>query len=127
MAYNSSHTGAQIDSAVGTVIEKESTWDSKGAGDMLASVYDPQGKKQDAFNYAEQAIEAHRHEEVPHRELMSKFEKTLSMLSENMQQKITATGVLRGIGNGYVRSAFTEDWTFTLEDGSTVTKTIVLG
>lgn len=29
MAYNSSHTGAQIDSAVGTVIEKESTWDSK--------------------------------------------------------------------------------------------------
>ena len=29
MAYNSSHTGAQIDSAVGTVIEKESTWDGK--------------------------------------------------------------------------------------------------
>ncbi len=32
MAYNSSHTGAQIDSAVGTVIEKESTWDSKQNG-----------------------------------------------------------------------------------------------
>ena len=32
MAYNSSHTGAQIDSAVGTVIEKESTWDGKQAG-----------------------------------------------------------------------------------------------
>lgn len=29
MAYNSSHTGAQIDSAVGTVIEKEATWDGK--------------------------------------------------------------------------------------------------
>ena len=29
MAYNSSHTGAQIDSAVGAVIEKESTWDGK--------------------------------------------------------------------------------------------------
>lgn len=29
MAYNSSHTGAQIDSAVGTVIEKESIWDGK--------------------------------------------------------------------------------------------------
>ena len=29
MAYNSSHTGAQIDSAVGAVIEKEATWDSK--------------------------------------------------------------------------------------------------
>lgn len=32
MAYNSAHTGAQIDSAVGTVIEKESTWDSKQDG-----------------------------------------------------------------------------------------------
>lgn len=29
MAYNSSHTGAQIDSAVGAVIEKGSTWDGK--------------------------------------------------------------------------------------------------
>lgn len=29
MAYNSSHTGAQIDSAVGAVIEKETTWDDK--------------------------------------------------------------------------------------------------
>lgn len=29
MAYNSSHTGAQIDDAVGAVIEKEATWDSK--------------------------------------------------------------------------------------------------
>lgn len=32
MAYNSSHTGAQIDSAVGAVREKESTWDSKQDG-----------------------------------------------------------------------------------------------
>lgn len=53
MAYNSSHTGAQIDSAVGTVIEKESIWDGKGAGDMLASVYDPKGKAQDVFQYAD--------------------------------------------------------------------------
>lgn len=52
MAYNSSHTGAQIDSAVGTVIEKESTWDGKGTGDMMASVYDPQGKAQDVFDFA---------------------------------------------------------------------------
>lgn len=29
MAYNSSHTGAQIDEAVGKVIEKEATWDGK--------------------------------------------------------------------------------------------------
>ena len=29
MAYNSSHTGAQIDSAVGAVIEKGKTWDGK--------------------------------------------------------------------------------------------------
>lgn len=32
MPYNSSHTGAQIDSAVGAVIEKEATWDSKQDG-----------------------------------------------------------------------------------------------
>lgn len=32
MAYNSSHTGAQIDAAVGAVREKESTWDGKQAG-----------------------------------------------------------------------------------------------
>lgn len=29
MAYNSSHTGAQIDAAVGAVREKESAWDGK--------------------------------------------------------------------------------------------------
>lgn len=29
MAYNSSHTGAQIDAAVGAVIEKEKIWDGK--------------------------------------------------------------------------------------------------
>lgn len=32
MAYNSSHTGAQIDDAVGKVIEKEATWDGKQNG-----------------------------------------------------------------------------------------------
>lgn len=32
MAYNSSHTGAQIDAAVGAVREKESTWDGKQDG-----------------------------------------------------------------------------------------------
>lgn len=29
MAYNSSHTGAQIDAAVGAVREKKATWDGK--------------------------------------------------------------------------------------------------
>ena len=29
MAYNSSHTGAQIDEAVGKVMEKSGTWDNK--------------------------------------------------------------------------------------------------
>ncbi len=72
MAYNSSHTGAQIDSAVGTVIEKESTWDGK-------------------------------------------------------QDKIKVAGVLKGDGKGAVSAAPYEKWTFTLKDGSTVTKTIVLG
>ena len=30
--------------------------DDKGAGDMLASVYDPQGKKQDVFGYVDAQI-----------------------------------------------------------------------
>lgn len=29
MAYNSAYTGAEIDKAVGTVIEKETVWDEK--------------------------------------------------------------------------------------------------
>ena len=102
MAYNSSHTGAQIDSAVGAVIEKESTWDSKGAGDMLASVYDPKGKAQDVFGYVDSTL-------------------------TKMQPKIMTQGVLVGDGDGAVSAAPYEEWTFTLEDGSTVTKTIVLG
>ena len=117
---------APTDTAYWLLIAQKGT-DGKGAGDMLANVYDPQGKKQDAFNYAEQAIEAHRNEKIPHPGLMRTLESTLSDLNTNKQQKITETGVLKGIGNGYVRSAVTEDWTFTLEDGSTVTKTIVLG
>lgn len=117
---------APTDTAYWLLIAQKGT-DGKGAGDMLASVYDPQGKKQDAFNYAEQAIEAHRNEKIPHPGLMRNLEASLGDLNTNKQQKITATGVLRGIGNGYVRSALTEDWTFTLKDGSTVTKTIVLG
>lgn len=32
MAYNSAYTGAQIDSAVGAVLEKESAWDAAGGG-----------------------------------------------------------------------------------------------
>lgn len=43
------------------------------------------------------------------------------------QDKITAQGVLQGDGAGGVTAAQTETWTFTLEDGSSVTKTVVLG
>ena len=40
------------------------------------------------------------------------------------QPKITASGILVGDGHGNVSAATTESWTFTLADGSTVTKTI---
>lgn len=43
------------------------------------------------------------------------------------QDKITAQGVLQGDGAGGVTAAQTETWTFTMEDGSSVTKTVVLG
>ena len=43
------------------------------------------------------------------------------------QDKITAKGVLQGDGMGCVTAAQTETWTFIMEDGSSVTKTVVLG
>ena len=43
------------------------------------------------------------------------------------QDKITAQGVLQGDGMGGVTAAQTETWTFIMEDGSSVTKTVVLG
>ena len=43
------------------------------------------------------------------------------------QDKITAQGVLQGDGAGGVTAAQTETWTFTIEDGSSVSKTVVLG
>ena len=43
------------------------------------------------------------------------------------QDKITAKGVLKGDGMGGVTAAQTETWTFIMEDGSSVTKTVVLG
>lgn len=36
MAYNSAYTGAQIDAAVGAVLEKESAWDAAGGGPAAA-------------------------------------------------------------------------------------------
>ena len=117
---------APTDTAYWLMIAKKGE-DCKGAGDMLASVYDPQGKKQDAFNYAEQAIEAHRHEEIPHPEWMRTIEEVLVDIGVYAQPKITVTGVLKCDGEGGVSAAPVEEWTFTLEDGSTVTKTIVLG
>lgn len=44
--------------------------------------------------------------------------------SGDYQPKITVNGVLVGDGTGNVKAATTETWTFTLADGSTVTKTI---
>ena len=43
------------------------------------------------------------------------------------QDKITAQGVLQGDGMGGVTAAQTETWYFVMEDGSIVTKTVVLG
>ena len=40
--------------------------DGEGAGDMLAEVYDPQGKAQDMFAFAEAAVSAHAQDTVSH-------------------------------------------------------------
>ena len=92
---------APTDTAYWLLIAKKGE-DGKGAGDMLAATYDPKGKKQDVFGYVDSAL-------------------------TKMQPKIMAQGVLVGDGEGAVSAAPYEEWTFTLEDGSTVTKTIVLG
>ena len=49
---------APTDTAYWLLIAQKGT-DGKGAGDMLASVYDPKGKSQDVFAYTDQKISAH--------------------------------------------------------------------
>lgn len=49
---------APTDTAYWLLIAQKGT-DGNGAGDMLASVYDPKGKSQDVFAYTDQKISAH--------------------------------------------------------------------
>lgn len=45
--------------------------DGDGAGDMLTSTYDPDGKAQDVFAYADNAVSAHNSSETAHSDLFA--------------------------------------------------------
>lgn len=88
--------------------------DGKGAGDMVASVYDPQGKKQDVFKYVDSAC------------------------ANKMERPTNADYLERGLvyanygaspeegGPVILLSALFEEWEFELEDGSLVKKRPIL-
>ena len=56
---------APTDTGYWLLIAKKGT-DGQGAGDMLASTYDPQGKAQDVFAYADDAVDQHANNETIH-------------------------------------------------------------
>ena len=88
--------------------------DGKGAGDMVASVYDPQGKKQDVFKYVDSAC------------------------AKKMERPTNADYLERGLvyanygaspeegGPVILLSVLLEEWEFELEDGSLVKKRPIL-
>ena len=88
--------------------------DGKGAGDMVASVYDPKSKKQDVFEYVDSAC------------------------AKKMERPTNADYLERGLvyanygaspeegGPVILLSALFEEWKFELEDGSLVKKRPIL-
>lgn len=56
---------APTDTGYWLLIAKKGT-DGQGAGDMLASTYDPQGKAQDVFAYADDKVNRHANDETIH-------------------------------------------------------------
>ena len=75
----------------------------QGAGDMLASVYDPQGKRQDVYKYADDAINNIPSQDAELVELdTSEFIPTMRKVtlavaswdSSTMQQTVTCAGIL---------------------------------
>lgn len=103
-----------------------------GAGDMLASVYDPQGKRTDVYKYVDDEIakiptpdvsaqiKAHNESETAHpylRELIptktSQLDNDNGYLTQHQdisgkQDKITANGMLKGDGKGNISPAKAE-------------------
>lgn len=99
----------------------------QGAGDMLASVYDPQGKHQDVFKYVDDEIakiptpdvsaqiKAHNEDKTAHPDIRAKIPTKTSQLTNDsgfLTQHQDISGKLNKTGNGSnVTAAFTAETT----------------
>jgi tryptophanyl-tRNA synthetase len=83
-----------------------------GTGDMMAEVYDPNNHETDIFAHCAETVETAVGEAK--QEVLEAVE---GMLDEAKQEVLEAVE----------QDKTTEEWTFTLEDGSTVTKAVCVG
>ena len=109
-----------------------------GSGDMLKSVYDPQNKSTDIFKYANDAANARQAKILVDGILEGDGAGNISA-AETVQTELLDVEVLPTVttaDNGKIlkvtngawvaKQPTTEAWTFTLEDGSTITKNVCI-
>ena len=109
-----------------------------GSGDMLKSVYDPQNKSTDIFKYANDAANARQAKILVDGILEGDGAGNISV-AETVQTELLDVEVLPTVttaDNGKIlkvtngawvaQQPTTETWTFTLEDGSTITKNVCI-
>lgn len=110
-----------------------------GSGDMLKSVYDPNNKSTDIFTYADNAANARQAKILVDGILEGNGTGNISA-AEIVQAELLDVEVLPTVttsDNGKIlkvvngawaaQQPTTEAWTFTLEDGSTITKNVCIG
>ena len=109
-----------------------------GSGDMLKSVYDPQNKSTDIFKYANDAANARQAKILVDGILEGDGSGNISA-AETVQTELLDVEVLPTVttaDNGKIlkvtngawvaQQPTTEAWTFTLDDGSTITKNVCI-
>ena len=109
-----------------------------GSGDMLKSVYDPQNKSTDIFKYANDAADARQAKILVDGILEGDGAGNISA-AETVQTELLDVEVLPTVttaDNGKIlkvvngvwsaQQPTTEAWTFTLDDGSTITKNVCI-
>ena len=109
-----------------------------GSGDMLKSVYDPQNKSTDIFKYANDAANARQAKILVDGILEGDGAGNISaaqivqteLLDVEVLPTVTTAdnGKILTVTNGVwvAQQPTTEAWTFTLEDGSTITKNVCI-
>ena len=107
--------------------------DGEGVGDMVARVYDPQGKAQDVFKYTDDKIadinvtakiNAHNTlDSNAHADIRSAASDA-AYAAAVAQSTADAAAAASAAAQAAFNALKTESWTFTLEDGSEVTKAV---